>query len=200
MSITIEQIRDLRQRTGAGILDVKKALEEVSGDADAAIQLLRERGLAKAAKKASREATQGRVASYIHGDPGRIGVLVEVNCETDFVARTPGFRDLVQSIAMQIAAASPEWVTDEDVPGEVMERERSTILAQMAGENKPPQVMEKIIEGRLNKWLDETVLLRQPSIRDNDITIGKLVQHAIAEMGENIVVRRFARFVLGEQV
>ncbi|MCE7938234.1 translation elongation factor Ts [bacterium] len=198
MAITTDQIRDLRQRTGAGILEVKKALEETDGDADAAIQLLRERGLAKAAKKAARTASDGRIVSYIHGDPGRIGVLLELNCETDFVARTPGFRDLAQHLAMQIAAASPEWVSDADVPEDVVARERATLAAQLAEENKPPQIVEKMIEGRLNKWLDEAVLLRQPFIRDNDITVGSMIQHAIAEMGENIVVRRFARFAIGE--
>ncbi len=198
MAITTDQIRDLRQRTGAGILEVKKALEETGGDADAAMQLLRERGLAKAAKKATRTASDGRVVSYIHGDPGRIGVLLELNCETDFVARTPGFRELAQHLAMQIAAANPEWVAEADVPQDAIARERATLAAQLADEPKPPQIIEKMVEGRLNKWLDESVLLRQPFIRDNDVTIGSMIQQAIAEMGENIVVRRFARFAIGE--
>jgi len=202
MTISTDMIRDLRQRTGAGVLDAKKSLEETRGDIEAAVQLLRERGLAKAAKKATREATEGRVVSYIHGDPGRIGVLIELNCETDFVARTPGFRELAHNLALQIAAAGPEWVSDADVPADVLASERATVLAQLANENqnKPPQVIEMIIEGRLKKWLDEVVLLRQPFIKDNAVTIGAVINQAIVEMGENIVVRRFARFVLGEKV
>jgi len=199
MTITTDQVRALRERTGAGVLDAKKTLEETGGDIDAAIQLLRERGLARAAKKAMREASEGRVVAYVHGDPGRIGVLLEINCETDFVARTPGFRELAQNVAMQICAAGPEWIAEADVPDDVVARERDTYRAQLAGENKPPEIKEKIAEGRVNKWLDEVVLLRQPYIRDNAMTVGHLIQHAIAELGENIVVRRFSRFSLGEK-
>lgn len=200
MAISTEQIRELRERTGAGVLDIKNALEETAGDVEAAIQLLRERGLAKAAKKATRAATEGRVLSYIHGDPGRIGVLLEVNCETDFVARTAGFRELAHQLAMQIAAANPEWISDQDVPEATLARERATLTAELAEDGKPEAVKAKIVEGRLAKWLDESVLMRQPFIRDNDITVAELVNRAIAEMGENIVVRRFSRFALGEQV
>lgn len=198
MTISTEQVKDLRQRTGAGVLDAKNTLEETGGDIDAAIQLLRERGLAKAAKKASREASQGHVIAYVHGDPGRIGVLLEINCETDFVARTESFRQLAHDMTMQIAAANPLWVSDADVPADAMESERKTALAQMAEENKPPQVMERIVDGKISKWLDETVLLRQPFIRDNTLTVGDLITNAVAEMGENIVVRRFVRYELGE--
>ena len=195
---TMEMIKDLRERTGAGILDAKKALEANDGDIDKAIQQLREQGLAKAAKKAMREAAEGRVYSYIHGDPGRVGVLVEVNCETDFVARTPAFQALCHSIALQIAAAGPSYVTPEDIPADVMENERHTLLKQMEGENKPAAIMDKIVAGRLEKWYSESVLLRQPYIKDDSQTVQDLVMAAIAELGENIIVRRFSRFVLGE--
>ncbi len=200
MTTTTEQIRELRERTGAGVLDCKKALEETGGNVDAAIQALREKGLAKAAKKATREASEGRVVAYVHGDPGRIGVLLEINCETDFVARTPGFRDLAHNLAMQIAAAGAEWVNEADVPEAARAHERATFQAQLVDDTRPAAVIEKIIDGKLNKWLDEVVLLRQPYIKDNALAVGTLVSHAIAEMGENIVVRRFARFALGEQV
>jgi elongation factor Ts len=199
MGISIDQVRELRRRTGAGVLDAKNALESTSGDLDAAIQVLREKGLATAAKKATREASEGRVLSYIHGDPGRIGVLLEINCETDFVARTAAFQDLATNVAMQVAAADPQYIDDEDVPEDVLAHERQTARSQMAGENKPPEILDKIVQGKVDKWLDGVVLLRQPYIRDESITVRELVQHAIAELGENIVVRRFARFALGEQ-
>jgi elongation factor Ts len=198
MAISIDQVRELRERTGAGVLDAKKALETTSGDMDAAIQLLREKGLATAAKKAGREARDGQVVSYIHGDPGRIGVLLEINCETDFVARTETFRELARSLAMQVAAANPQWVSDEAVPAETLEAERETFRAQQAESGKPAEIVDKIVGGKVEKWLDEVVLLRQPFIRDNDLTVGQLVTNAVAELGENIVVRRFARFELGD--
>jgi elongation factor Ts len=197
MSITMQQVKELRQRTGAGVLDVKNALVASGGDVEAAIQSLREKGLAKAAKKASRDASEGRVVSYIHGDPGRIGVLLEINCETDFVARTDGFKDLARGITMHIAAANPEWLNDEEVPEEAKNIERETYRAQMADEKKPPEIMEKILAGKLQKWMDERVLLRQPYIRDNDTTVGEIIQGAIAEMGENILIGRFSRFEIG---
>lgn len=200
MTITVEQVRDLRERTGAGVLDAKKALEATDGDMDKAIQVLREKGMAQAAKKASREANQGLVLSYLHGDPARLGVLLELNCETDFVARTPRFQDLAHNLAMQIAAANPRYVREEDVPADLLEQERSIALAQVAEQKKPPQVVEKIIAGKLAKWLDEVVLLRQPYIRDEDVKVGSLITEAISELGENIVVRRYVRFELGEQV
>ena len=200
MTITVEQVRDLRERTGAGVLDAKKALEATGGDLDKAIQILREKGMAQAAKKASRAANQGMVLSYLHGAPARVGVLLELNCETDFVARTPRFQDLAHNLAMQIAAASPRYVREEDIPAEVLEGERAIALAQMADQKKPPEIMDKIVAGKLAKWLDDVVLLRQPYIRDEDVQVGSLVTEAIAELGENIVVRRYARFELGEQV
>jgi len=198
MTISTDKIRELRQRTGAGVLDTKNALDETGGDVEAALQLLRERGLAKAAKKATRQASQGHVIAYVHGDPGRIGVLLEINCETDFVARTEGFRHLAHDVTMQIAAANPLWVREEDVPEDALALERHTALAQLADEKKPPEVLERIVSGKLSKWLDEVVLLRQSFIRDDSVTVGQLITNAVAEMGENIVVRRFVRFELGE--
>jgi elongation factor Ts len=198
MAIDIAQVRELRERTGAGVLDAKKALEQTAGDMDAAIQMLREKGLAAAAKKAGRTASDGRVVSYVHGDPGRIGVLVEVNCETDFVARTERFDELCRNIAMQIAAANPIVVRPEDLPEALVAQERDTYRAQMANENKPADIIDKIVDGKIQKWHEQAALLNQPYIRNPDITVGALVTAAIAELGENIVVRRFARFELGE--
>jgi elongation factor Ts len=200
MSIGIEQVRELRELTGAGVLDAKNALESTNGDMEAAVLILREKGLATAAKKAGREARQGRIVSYVHDDPGRVGVLLEINCETDFVARTDGFRNLATEISMQIAALSPRWVHEDDIPQAILEQERQIIQSQMADEKKPPEILEKILAGKLNKWFSEVVLLKQPYMRDDDLTVGQLITNAIAEMGENIVVRRFQRFELGEQV
>ncbi|MFN8422456.1 MAG: translation elongation factor Ts [Anaerolineae bacterium] len=197
--VTTDMIRELRERTGAGILDAKKALEANGGDIDKAIQQLREQGLAKAAKKAMREAAEGRIYSYIHGDPGRVGVLVEVNCETDFVARTPVFQALCHSIALQIAAASPSYVSPEEIPADVLENERYTLLKQIEGDNKPDEIKQKIVNGKIEKWYTESVLLRQPFIKDDSQTVQDMVMAAIAELGENIVIRRFSRFVLGEK-
>lgn len=198
MSVTVEQVRELRERTGAGVLDAKKALEEHSGNIDAAIKSLREKGLAAAAKKAGRAATEGRVLSYIHGDPGRIGVLLELNCETDFVARTEQFKTLAHELAMQVAAARPEYVRDEEIPEDVLESERQTLLAQLANENKPAEMREKIAEGKLSKWKEQVVLMHQPYIKDPSITVTDLVKRAIAELGENILIGRFARFEIGQ--
>jgi len=200
MTISVEMVRDLRQRTGAGVLEAKNALESAGGDMDRAIQILREKGVAKAAKKADREAGDGMVTSYIHGSPGRVGVLLELNCETDFVARTDRFAELARGLAMQVAAASPSWVDVGDVPEDVLASERAILAKQLEGENKPPEILEKIVTGRLDKFYAENVLLRQPFIRDDSVTVGELVTQAIAEMGENIVVRRFQRFELGEKV
>jgi elongation factor Ts len=177
--------------------DCKKALTETSGDMDKAIDYLRAKGLAKAAKKAGREATEGLVSSYIHAG-GRIGVLVEVNCESDFVARTDDFQNLAREIAMHIAAANPQFVRREEVPADVLDRERGIYRGQMEGQNKPAAVIDKIIEGKLNSFYEQVCLLDQPSIRDPKLTIGQIVQAAIAKMGENIAVARFARFKLGE--
>jgi elongation factor Ts len=198
MAISVEQVRELRDRTGAGVLDAKKALEAAAGDMDAAIKALRLKGLAAADKKSGREASEGRVVSYSHGDPGRIGVLVEVNCETDFVARTERFDELARNIAKQIAAANPLCVRDDEIPADLAASERETYAAQMANEKKPAEIMDKILEGKMDKWKNGIVLMRQEYIRDNDQTVEDLVKSAIAELGENIVVRRFARYELGE--
>ncbi len=197
MKITAVMVKELRQETGAGILDCRKALEITAGDVSKAVEHLREKGLAQAAKRMSREAKDGQVASYIHAG-GRIGVLVEVNCETDFVARTEEFQTLVNDIAMQIAAMSPRYVQREDVPESVLEHERASYRDQALEEGKPERIIERIIEGRLKKFYTEACLLEQAFIRDDEHTIDEILKSAIAKMGENIVVRRFARFALGE--
>ncbi|MEA3398010.1 MAG: translation elongation factor Ts [Chloroflexota bacterium] len=199
MKITAGMVKELRQETGAGILDCRKALEIVAGDVSKAVEHLREKGLAKAAKRMSREAKDGRVASYIHAG-GRIGVLVEVNCETDFVARTEEFRTLVNDIAMQVAAMSPRYVQREDMPESVLEHEKASYRAQALEEGKPERIIERIVEGRLKKFYTEACLLEQAFIRDDEYTIDDILKSAIAKMGENIVVRRFARFALGEEL
>ena len=191
-------VRELRERTGAGMMDCKKALSEVGGDLDRALVFLREKGLAAAAKRAGRSAGDGAVGSYIHAG-GRIGVLVEVNCETDFVARTDDFQNLVRELAMQIAAASPRYVRREEVPAEILEQERQIFAAQAEGSGKPAQVIEKIVAGKIEKFFAEVCLLDQPYIKEPEKPVGTLVTDAIAKLGENLVVRRFARFHLGEQ-
>jgi elongation factor Ts len=198
-NITAEMVRDLRERTGAGMMDCKRALEESGGDFDKAVALLRERGLAAAAKKAGRDAREGLVSSYIHTG-GRVGVLIEVNCETDFVARTEDFQQLVKDIAMQVAAANPSYVAREEVPGAVVEKEREIYRQQMADQKKPPQVIDKIIEGKLEKFYAESCLLEQPFIRDasGKTRLKDMVDQATSKMGERIVVKRFARFQVGE--
>lgn len=195
--ITSEMVKELRERTGAGMMDCKRALTETQGDMEKAVAYLREKGLAAAAKKAGRTAAEGLVDAYIHAD-GRIGVLIEVNCETDFVAKTQEFRQLVKDLAMQVAAARPEYVTREDVPPEVLERERSIYRAQALNEGKPPQVVDRIVEGRLEKFYQEFCLLEQPFIKDPERSVRQLLQEHIARLGENIVVRRFARFERGQ--
>ncbi len=187
-------IKELREQTGAGIMDVKEALEEAGGDRDQAIEFLRKRGLAKQAKKADRVANEGIVESYIHAG-GRIGVLVEVNCETDFVARTDDFKDLVKQIALHIAAANPLYISEEDVPAEVLEKEKE-IYKEQAGD-KPEDVLEKMLAGKMEKFLEEVCLLNQPYVKANEKTIGDLLGEATGKMGENIQVRRFARYMLG---
>ncbi len=199
MKITAGMVKELRQKTGAGILDCRKALEITAGDVDKAVEDLREKGLAKAAKRMSREAKDGLVASYIHAG-GRIGVLVEVNCETDFVARTEGFQTLVNDIAMQIAAMSPRYIQRKDVPESVLEHERARYRAQALEEGKPERIIERIVVGRLEKFYTEACLLEQDFIRDDEHTIDEILKDAIAKMGENIVVRRFVRFELGESL
>lgn len=195
--ITAGMVKELRERTGAGMMDCKKALNETNGDMDKAVDFLREKGLAAAAKKASRIATEGLVEAYIHG-AGRIGVLVEVNCETDFVAKTDDFKSLVKDIAMQIAAANPSYVSREEVPEEVLNHEREILRAQALNEGKPANIVEKMIEGRLKKFYQEACLLEQTFIKDPDKTITQLITERVAKIGENISVRRFTRYQLGE--
>jgi elongation factor Ts len=201
MEINATMIKDLRERTGAGMSDCKKALTEVSGDMDKAIDYLRAKGLAKAAKKAGREATEGLVVSYIHGG-GRIGVLVEVNCETDFVARNEDFVGFTRDVAMQIAAMAPQYVRKEEVPASAVEHEKTVLVAKAKEDpknaNKPEQVLAKITEGQVSKWLKEICLLDQPFVKNPDKTIEQLQQELIAKIGENIKIRRFVRFELGE--
>jgi elongation factor Ts len=194
---SLAQVKELRERTGAGIVDCQRALAESGGDVERAIVILREKGLAAAAKKAGRAAAQGLVGSYIHGG-GKIGVLVEVNCETDFVARTEEFQRLVKDIAMQVAAANPRYVRREEVPAAEVEKERAIYRSQIAQSGKPAAVVERIVEGKLEKFYSETCLLEQPFIREPGKTVGQLVNDAIARTGENIIVSRFARFQVGE--
>ncbi len=199
MASSAEQVRELRDRTVAGVMDCKAALQASQGDMQGAVEHLRKKGLADAAKKAHREAKDGVVASYIH--PGsKIGVLVEINCETDFVARTDDFQQLVKDVAMQVAAANPSFVSREEVPGAMVEKEREIYRQQMADQKKPPQVVDKIIEGKLEKFYAESCLLEQPFIRDasGKTRLRDLVDQATSKMGERIVVKRFARFQVGE--
>jgi elongation factor Ts len=197
MTITAAQVKALREKTGAGFMECKAALQEAGGDLDAATTILRKRGLAQAARKAGRSTTQGVIGSYIHPG-GQIGVLVEVNCESDFVARTDDFQALARELAMQIAAASPQYVRREDIPPDVLERERAIYRAQFAAANKPAAVVERIVEGKLESFYEQVVLLDQPSIRDPQVKVGQLVQAAIAKLGENITVARFVRYKVGE--
>ena len=199
MASSAEQVKELRECTGAGVMDCKAALEASKGDMQGAIEHLRKKGLADAAKKAHREAKDGVVASYIHPG-GKIGVLVEINCETDFVARTDDFQQLVKDVAMQVAAANPSYVSREDVPGAVVEKEREIYRQQMADQKKPPQVVDKIIEGKLEKFYAESCLLEQPFIRDasGKTRLKDMVDQSTSKMGERIVVKRFARFQVGE--
>ncbi len=195
--VTATLIKDLRERTGAGMADCKKALTEVGGDMDKAIDYLRTKGLAKAAKKAGREATEGAVVSYIHGG-GRIGVLVEVNCETDFVARNEDFQAFTRDVALQIAAMNPQFVRREEVAQDVIDREREVLVAKAKESGKPDPVVQKMVDGQITKWLKEICLLDQTWVKDPDKTIDQVQQELIAKIGENIKVRRFVRFELGE--
>lgn len=197
MTIRASLVKELRERTGAGMMDCKKALQETGGDLEKAGEYLRKKGLSDAVKKAGRIASEGVVHSYIHGG-GRIGVLVEVNCETDFVARTDQFKEFVNNVAMHIAAANPRWLDRETVPSSDLEKEKQFLAAQAAESGKPPEVIEKMLQGRLNKFLKENCLLGQPYVRDPDITLGEYVKRMIAELGENIQVRRYVRYELGE--
>ena len=197
MDITAAMVKKLRDATGAGMMECKAALKEANGDIEQATTILRKRGLAQATRKAGRSTNEGMIGSYIHLG-GKIGVLVEVNCESDFVARTDDFQNLAREIAMHIAAATPQYVRREDVPPDVIERERSIYRGQMEGQNKPAAVVDKIVEGKLNSFYEQVCLLDQPSIRDPKMTIGQIVTAAIAKMGENIAIPRFVRFKLGE--
>jgi len=195
--VSAGMVKELRERTGAGMMDCKKALNEVNGDMEKAIDYLREKGLAAAAKKSGRITAEGLVDSYIHG-VGRIGVLVEVNCETDFVAKTDQFKALVRDIAMQIAASKPEYIRREEVPADIIAREKDVLTAQAANEGKPEKIIQKMVEGRIEKYYKEVCLLEQPFIKDPDISINQLLTGSISKIGENISVRRFVRFELGE--
>jgi len=198
MAVTADQVRELRERTGAGMMECKKALQESQGDFEKAIEVLRKSGIARAASRSGRAASEGVVEAYIH--PGnRVGVLIEVNCETDFVARTDEFRELVRNLAMQVAAAGAEFVRREDVPTERVEREREILKSQTEGQGKPAAILDKIVTGRLEKFFAEICLLEQPYIRDDKTTVGDLVRQASAKTGENIQVRRFARYRLGQE-
>lgn len=199
MNITAQMVKDLRERTGAGMMDCKAALTETGGDLEKAVDLLRKKGLAAAAKKASRVAAEGVVSSYIHGG-GKIGVLLEVNCETDFVARTEQFQELVKDIAMHIAAAEPRYLHREEVLPADLDHEREIFREQALASGKPAAVVEKMIEGKIGKFYSETVLLEQPFVKDPDVTVGDLIVRKVSTIGENIKVRRFARFRLGEGI
>jgi elongation factor Ts len=195
--ITAATVKQLRDKTGAGMMECKAALTEANGDMEAAITLLRKRGLAQAAKRAGRTTAQGLIGSYIHLG-GKIGVLVEVNCESDFVARTDDFNNLVKEIGMHIAAASPKWLRREDVPAEEVDKEKAIYRSQMEKENKPAHVMDKIIDGKLGSFYSQFVLLDQPTIRDDKVTVSQLVAQASAKTGENIQISSFVRFRVGE--
>jgi elongation factor Ts len=196
--ITPQQVKELRERTGAGMMECKRALEESNGDIERAVAILRERGAATAAKKAGRDAREGTIASYIHAG-GRLGVLIEVNSETDFVARNDDFQKLVQQLAMQVAGLAPEYVTIESIPADVLEAKRAELLADEVTQKKPDNVRAQIVEGQLRKWYQSVVLYEQP-FRDTDQTVGDLITDAIARIGENIRVRRFTRYQLGEEI
>ena len=197
MSISATDVKVLRDKTGVGFMECKAALTEAQGDTEQAMTILRKRGLAKAAKRAGRSTDQGIVGSYIHTG-GKIGVLIEVNCETDFVARTEDFQQLVKELAMHVAAANPLYVQREDVPAKTIEQEKGIFQSQLEDKGKPPHVVEKILEGKLESYYSEIVLIDQPSIRDPKTTVGQLVASAIAKMGENVTISRFARFKIGE--
>ncbi len=197
MAITAAQVKELRDKTQAGFMDCKSALSEADGDLDKAITVLRTRGQSRAAKRSGRSTSQGMVGSYIHMG-GQVGVLIEVGCESDFVARTDEFQTLVREISMHIAAANPTYLDRSDVPKEDIDREKEIFRAQFEGSNKPPDVIDKIVEGKLDSYYQQVVLLDQPSIREPKTSVGELVTAAIAKMGENITIARFARFKIGE--
>lgn len=195
--VTAGMVKELRERTGAGMMDCKRALAETNGDMEKAIEFLREKGLAAAAKKAGRIAAEGTVASYIHGG-GRVGVLVEINCETDFVAKTDQFQELAKDVAMHIAASKPEYVSREEVSAEVVEKEKQILRAQALNEGKPENIVDKMVVGRVEKFYKEVCLLEQPFVKNPDQTVEEMVQEKIAKIGENISIRRFVRYEMGE--
>jgi elongation factor Ts len=197
MEVNASTVKELREKTGAGVMDCKKALAECSGNLEKAVDYLRQKGLAAAAKKATRVAAEGLVGAYIHAG-GKIGVMVELNCETDFVARTPEFQALLKDVAMQVAAASPRYVRREDVPAEEIERERNIYRTQVLEQGKPEKIVDKIVEGKLDRFYSEICLLEQAFIKDPDKKVGDLLRDAVARMGENIQVRRFMRYQIGE--
>ena len=197
MTITAEQVKQLRDQTGAGMMECKKALTEASGDLDKAVELLRKAGIAQAERRAGRAASQGRIDAYVHD--GRIGALVEVNCETDFVARTDDFLRLCKDLAMQVAATGAEYVTRKEVPAERVAKEREIYAAQVAHEGKPAHIVDRIVDGKLERFYSEVCLLEQPFIRDDKQVVGDRVKETAAKTGENVVVRRFARFRLGQE-
>ena len=199
MTISAGAVKELREKTGAGMMDCKEALSQTSGDFEKAVDYLRKKGVAAAAKKTGRATKEGTVSSYIHGE-GKVGVLVEINCETDFVARTEQFKNFVRDVAMQIAAASPQWVKPEEVPAAVMAKEKEIAIEQMKASGKPAAVLEKIAEGKVKKFYEETCLLNQAFVKDSTKTIEQLTKETIATLGENITIRRFARFVLGDGI
>jgi len=195
-TITADAVKELRERTGAGMMDCKRALEEAGGDVERAVSLLRERGIAAAAKKSDREAREGLIGSYIHTG-GRVGVLIEVNCETDFVARNEQFQKLVRDLAIQVAGLNPQWIDVDEIPAEALAAKRAELAADPSVASKPGEIQDKILDGQLKKWFKDVVLLEQP-FRDEERTVRELVTEAIATIGENIQVRRFTRFALGE--
>jgi len=197
MAISAEEVKKLRERTGQGMMDCKRALEEADGNMDQAIEVLRMKGLATAEKKASRSTTEGRIHAYIHHN-GKVGVLLEANCETDFVAKNERFQQLLNDVCLHICAAAPLAVTRDEVPEDLVETERRIAREQMKDEGKPDHILEKIVEGKLKKWYSQHVLLEQPFVKDEDRTVQDVLNDAVATIGENIVVRRFARFEVGE--
>jgi elongation factor Ts len=197
MAVTTQQIKELREVTGAGIMDCRKALEQSDGDFDKAVEYLREKAQETIAKRADRETSEGMIELYSHGN-GRVGVMVEVNCETDFVARSDSFRNLAHELALQVAASAPLYIRAEDIPAEVLEVEKEQARKSALEEGKPEKIIERIVEGKLNKYLDDTCLLRQAYVRDDEITVEQLLMQNIASIGENVVIRRFARWELGE--
>ena len=199
MAITASDVNALRQRTGVGMMDCKKALTEANGDMDKAVEILREKGMATAAKKAGRIAAEGIVDSYIHMG-GKVGVLVEVNCETDFVARGDQFKTLVHDVALQIAASKPLYVTKEEVPQDVLDKEKEILKIQAMNEGKPEAIAEKMVQGRIKKYYEDFCLLEQPFVKDPSKTVGQLITEAIASIGEKITVRRFTRYEMGEGI